>query len=443
MSKLTFLLKEDGKPNLNGEQLEYARIIGEKAIEMGVPPKLAIAIAYHESRLNPNAPRGSSGEYGIMQVMPNTGKSMGFSNKDLADPKKNIEAGLKYLKQNLDAFGGDQKLATIGYNAGTDSSFFSGGDLPKSTENYLKAINGYGAYSDDAEAPSEPQQPVQQPVQQPEENDMVVVQAPPTEEPPPDTSNAPPGEKALGAGIGTAVGATVSGVRGVGNALDSRAVAQATATENAKIAAQRAAGMVPQQGGGATSGERWAAKTGYGKGAGTVQDVSSRYQRAMGQGKISGRMDKLWGPPLEGESPALAQRLIDRAKVAAPPKVSGLEWITEKFAKMAEPVVRPMATVAKYAAGPLGGLSAGVDVANIAHEYDKPEDQRDMTKVKLNAVSGLGGVMSMFPATAPYGIPLSLGASGIQAIRENPDLLKTISDRVGEMPYSDPMGYTP
>lgn len=191
MSKLTFLLKEDGKPNLNGEQLEYARIIGEKAIEMGVPPKLAIAIAYHESRLNPNAPRGSSGEYGIMQVMPNTGKSMGFSNKDLADPKKNIEAGLKYLKQNLDAFGGDQKLATIGYNAGTDSSFFSGGDLPKSTENYLKAINGYGAYSDDAEAPSEPQQPVQQPVQQPEENDMVVVQAPPTEEPPPDTSNAP------------------------------------------------------------------------------------------------------------------------------------------------------------------------------------------------------------------------------------------------------------
>lgn len=433
MPKLNFL------DQLNSEQLEYARKVGEKAKEMGVPPALAISIAYHESRLNPNAPRGSSGEYGIMQVMPKTGKGLGFTNKDLADPEKNIEAGLKYLKQNLDAFGGDAKLATIGYNAGTDSSFFSGGDLPKTTEDYLKAMKGYGAYSDDAEAPAEPQQPMQQP----EENDMVVVQAPPTEEPPPDTSNAPPGEKALGAGIGTAVGATVSGVRGVGNALDSRAVAQATATENAKIAAQRAAGMVPQQGGGATSGERWAAKTGYGKGAGTVQDVSSRYQRAMGQGKISGRMDKLWGPPLEGESPALAQRLIDRAKVAAPPKVSGLEWITEKFAKMAEPVVRPMATVAKYAAGPLGGLSAGVDVANIAHEYDKPEDQRDMTKVKLNAVSGLGGVMSMFPATAPYGIPLSLGASGIQAIRENPDLLKTISDRVGEMPYSDPMGYTP
>lgn len=433
MPKLNFL------DQLNSEQLEYARKVGEKAKEMGVPPALAISIAYHESRLNPNAPRGSSGEYGIMQVMPKTGKGLGFTNKDLADPEKNIEAGLKYLKQNLDAFGGDAKLATIGYNAGTDSSFFSGGDLPKTTEDYLKAMKGYGAYSDDAEAPAEPQQPMQQP----EENDMVVVQAPPTEEPPPDTSNAPPGEKALGAGIGTAVGATVSGVRGVGNALDSRAVAQATATENAKIAAQRAAGMVPQQGGGATSGERWAAKTGYGKGAGTVQDVSSRYQRAMGQGKISGRMDKLWGPPLEGESPALAQRLIDRAKVAAPPKVSGLEWITEKFAKMAEPVVRPIATVAKYAAGPLGGLSAGVDVANIAHEYDKPEDQRDMTKVKLNAVSGLGGVMSMFPATAPYGIPLSLGASGIQAIRENPDLLKTISDRAGEMPYSDPMGYTP
>jgi hypothetical protein len=429
MAKLSFL------GDLNSEQLEYARIIGEKAKEMGVPPRLAIAIAFKESGLNPNAPRGADGEYGIMQVMPRTGKGMGFTNKDLADPEKNIEAGLKYLKQNLDAFGGDPKLATIGYNAGTDSPFFSGGDLPKTTESYLKAMKGYGAYSDEVGAPA--------PAEQPEENDMVVVQAPPTEETAPDTSNAPPSERVLGGGLGALTGATLSGARGVGNVLDSRAVARAGAEEAARIQAQRAAGLIPQQGGGATSGERWAAKTGYGKGAGTVQDVSSRYQRAMGQGKISGRMDKLWGVPQEGESPALAQRLIDRAKVPTQPSMSGLDWITNKFAKMAEPVAKTVSTAGRVLGPVVGGLTAGVDLAELAHEYQKPQDQRDLTKMGLSAASGLGGVMSMFPATMPYGVPLSAGASGIQALRENPDPLKTISNRAGEMPYFDPMGYTP
>lgn len=141
MADLSFLNQ------LNEEQLEYARKVGEKAKEMGIPPALAISIAYHESRLNPNVGRGSSGEFGIMQVMPSTGKGMGYTNKDLADTDKNIEAGLKYLKQNYDAFGGDARLATIGYNAGTDSPFFSGGKLPKVTEDYLKAMKVYGAFA--------------------------------------------------------------------------------------------------------------------------------------------------------------------------------------------------------------------------------------------------------------------------------------------------------
>lgn len=141
MTQLSFI------DELNKSQIEYAEKIATKAKEMGIPPKLAVAIAYHESRLNPNAPRGSSGEFGIMQVMPQTGKGLGYTNEDLIDPDKNIEAGLKYLKKNLDAFGGDQKLATVGYNAGTDSEFFSGGKLPKTTEDYVKAMNEYGAFS--------------------------------------------------------------------------------------------------------------------------------------------------------------------------------------------------------------------------------------------------------------------------------------------------------
>jgi hypothetical protein len=65
---------------------------------------------------------------------------------------------------------------------------------------------------------------------------------------------------------------------------------------------------------GSTSGERWAAKTGYGMGTGDVQDVSSRYQRAVSKGKISGKLDKLYGPKLPGEPASLVDRMLLRAQ---------------------------------------------------------------------------------------------------------------------------------
>ena len=60
MPKLSF------SDQLNDSQREYAREIGIKAEEMGIPAELAISIAYQESRLNPNAPRGAKGEFGGM-----------------------------------------------------------------------------------------------------------------------------------------------------------------------------------------------------------------------------------------------------------------------------------------------------------------------------------------------------------------------------------------
>ena len=45
MPKLSFL------DQLDQRQIEYADKIAVKAKEMGVPPTLAVAIAYHESRL--------------------------------------------------------------------------------------------------------------------------------------------------------------------------------------------------------------------------------------------------------------------------------------------------------------------------------------------------------------------------------------------------------
>lgn len=134
--------------NLTEEQAQVANEIVSKAKQMGIDPRLAVAVAYRESRLNPNTKNGSSGEIGLMQVMPKTAEGMGFSVDDLRDPTKNIEIGLTYLKQGLDKFG-DPMLAVAGYNAGHNHPYFTDPEnkaLPDSTKEYLREINQNGGF---------------------------------------------------------------------------------------------------------------------------------------------------------------------------------------------------------------------------------------------------------------------------------------------------------
>lgn len=96
--------------------------------------------------------------------------------------------------------------------------------------------------------------------------------------------------------------------------------------------------------------------------------------------------------------------------------MSGLDSVTDLFKSMMRPVTSAVGTVGKYALPPLAGLSAGLDLAEMGSEYNKPEDQRDYTKMGLKAASAIGGGLSMIPATAPLGIPLSLGATAAKHI---------------------------
>jgi len=229
--------------------------------------------------------------------------------------------------------------------------------------------------------------------------------------------------------IGGGVGLGISGTKAVGTGAGAALEAGANRLgQGFSAGMQTNAPPVPPLGQpptGPTSGEKWAAKTGYGKGAGTVQDVSSRFQRSIGQGPVSGRMDKLWGPALAGENPQLTQRLIDRAKAIEaakiPPKVSGLDWITGKFADMFRPVSSAVSTVAKYGLPPLALASIGGEGVNLAQQMRKPEDQRDPTSMFLSGANILGSGMSLFPGTAPVGVPLAIGTGAAQAYRNNPD----------------------
>ena len=228
----------------------------------------------------------------------------------------------------------------------------------------------------------------------------------------------------IGAGAGLGISGTKAVGAGAGAALQGAAnrVGQGFSAGMQTNAPQ--VSPLGQPPGGPTSGEKWAAKTGYGKGAGTVQDVSSRFQRSMGQGPVSGRMDKLWGPALAGENPQLTQRLIDRAKAVEaakiPPKVSGLDWITGKFADMFRPVSSAVSTVAKYGLPPIALASAAGEGVNIAQQLRKPEDQRDPTSMLLSGANILGSGM-MFTPAAPLGAAIAGGSAAAQAYRNSPD----------------------
>ena len=139
--------------SLNEEQKRLADLIAARAKAAGVPPELAVAVAYRESKLNPNVGRGDAGEIGIMQVKPTTGKELGFSVADLQNAERNIDAGVAYLKRSLDASDGNQKLAAVGYNAGINHPFFSGGELPGTTKKYVQDIGEFGGFAGAATKP--------------------------------------------------------------------------------------------------------------------------------------------------------------------------------------------------------------------------------------------------------------------------------------------------
>lgn len=105
--------------------------------QYGIDKNLIYAVINQESGGNSKA-TSNKGASGIMQLMPATAKSLGVT--DIYDIGQNINAGVKYLKQQLDTFGSIDK-ALAAYNAGPGNVKKYGGIPPfKETQNYVKKI---------------------------------------------------------------------------------------------------------------------------------------------------------------------------------------------------------------------------------------------------------------------------------------------------------------
>lgn len=122
-----------------GRPATWADLIQAEAKAQGVPPNLALALAGQESSLDPTrvSPKGA---IGLMQLMPETAKSLGV---DPHDPRQNITGGIRYLKTHLDAYGGDVSKALAAYNAGPEAVNKAGGipDYPE-TQAYVAGVLG-------------------------------------------------------------------------------------------------------------------------------------------------------------------------------------------------------------------------------------------------------------------------------------------------------------
>lgn len=113
----------------------------------GIEPALIHAVIAVESKHNPRA-QSTKGAYGLMQLMPETSRR--FNVLDKNNPKQNILAGAKYLRELLKLFNGDLKLSLAAYNAGPAAVQKFGGKIPpyKETLNYVpRVLKYYKQYS--------------------------------------------------------------------------------------------------------------------------------------------------------------------------------------------------------------------------------------------------------------------------------------------------------
>ena len=97
----------------------YLPLVMREAVARDLPPEIADAVAMVETGYRPDAV-GSSGEIGLMQVMPATAAQLGFRGTlaDLADPATNIRLGVAYLARAWAAAGGDICRTLAKYRAG-------------------------------------------------------------------------------------------------------------------------------------------------------------------------------------------------------------------------------------------------------------------------------------------------------------------------------------
>lgn len=114
----------------------YAGLISTVAATHKLDARLVHAVIEQESNYQARA-RSKKGAKGLMQLMPDTARQYGVRNS--YDPKANLEAGVRHLKDLMSRL--ELPLALAAYNAGEATIKRYGGVPPYAeTQNYVRSI---------------------------------------------------------------------------------------------------------------------------------------------------------------------------------------------------------------------------------------------------------------------------------------------------------------
>ena len=118
----------------------YEGIIREAAAIYRVDALLIRSVMQAESAFDPSAV-SRAGAMGLMQLMPDIADAFGVVHP--FDPRENIMAGTRLLRELLDQHRGNLKLAIASYNAGPTAVAHYGAVPPfKETRKYVKTVTG-------------------------------------------------------------------------------------------------------------------------------------------------------------------------------------------------------------------------------------------------------------------------------------------------------------
>jgi hypothetical protein len=115
-----------------GLDRRLAETIYDIALENDIDPDVAFGLVRTESEFKATA-RSHVGAIGLTQLMPATARWLrpGTTADDLHQPEINMRIGFKYLRELIDKYDGNQRLALLAYNRGpgtVDRVLKRGGD---------------------------------------------------------------------------------------------------------------------------------------------------------------------------------------------------------------------------------------------------------------------------------------------------------------------------
>jgi soluble lytic murein transglycosylase-like protein len=106
------------KPATAATPDSYRALIRDAAERHALVPALVESVIRVESNFQPRAvsPKGARG---LMQLMPETAAQLGVRN--VFDARKNVEAGVRHLRDLMDRYQANTSLALAAYNAGVEA----------------------------------------------------------------------------------------------------------------------------------------------------------------------------------------------------------------------------------------------------------------------------------------------------------------------------------